>query len=147
LTKRTQSRIFQQTTVPDILRKVLAGLDPAPSVELQGFEPRDYCVQYHESDWDFACRLMEEEGIFYFFRHGAQGHRLVLANTPESHKDVPFTQKITLRASSRPGVAEDVISDFEKTQRVVSGKVTLWDHHFELPHKHLEASRDVQQSV
>src|SRR3954451_1115415 len=52
LTKRVQSRIFQQTTVPDILRKVLGGLDPAPAVELVGFEPRDYCVQYHESDWN-----------------------------------------------------------------------------------------------
>src|SRR5215203_5203496 len=68
LTKKTQSRIFQQMSVPDILKKVLAGLDPAPAFELGKFEPRDYCVQYHESDWAFASRLMEEEGIYFFFR-------------------------------------------------------------------------------
>jgi type VI secretion system secreted protein VgrG len=148
LTKRTQSRIFQQMTVPDILRKVVGGLDPAPSLELTGFEPRDYCVQYRESDWDFASRLMEEEGIYYFFRHGAQGHQLILANRPESHRDVPFNQMITLRGSSRQAPdEEDVVSEFEKSQQVVSGKVTLWDHNFELPHKHLEAYGQVQQSV
>jgi type VI secretion system secreted protein VgrG len=147
LTKRTQSRIFQQTTVPDILRKVLGGLDPAPSIELTGFEPRDYCVQYRESDWDFAARLMEEEGIFYFFRHLADGHKLVLANKPESHKDVPFNQRITFRGGSRSAVDEDVIFEFEKMQQVVSGQVTLWDHNFELPHKHLEAFGQVQQGV
>ncbi|HEY1379098.1 MAG TPA: type VI secretion system tip protein TssI/VgrG, partial [Gemmataceae bacterium] len=147
LTKRTQSRIFQQTTVPDILRKVLGGLDPAPSVELSGFQPRDYCVQYQEPDWDFACRLMEEEGIFYYFRHGAAGHKLVIGNSPGSHKDVPFNQQITLRASSSPAAGEDAITDFDKAQRVVSGRVTLWDHSFELPHKHLEAERKILPKV
>jgi type VI secretion system secreted protein VgrG len=90
---------------------------------------------------------MEEEGIPYFFRHGAQGHQLILANRFESNKDVPFNQKITLRGSSPPALGEDVITEFEKSQQVVSGKVTLWDHNFELPHKHLEAYGQVQQSV
>jgi type VI secretion system secreted protein VgrG len=147
LTKRVQSRIFQQTTVPDILRKVLSGLDPAPAIELSGFEPRDYCVQYRESDWDFACRLMEEEGIFYYFRHLADGHRLIIGNTPASHRDVVFNQKITFRASTSPANGEDVITEFGKTQRVVSGAVTLWDHNFELPHKHLEADRKILPKV
>jgi type VI secretion system secreted protein VgrG len=62
LTRRAQSRIFQHVTVPDILKKVLAGLDVA--YEIQGtFQPRDYCVQYRETDFNFASRLMEEEGI------------------------------------------------------------------------------------
>src|SRR4051794_31903237 len=63
LTQRTQSRIFQHQSVPDILKKVLDGFKV--SYQLQGtFEPRDYCVQYRESDFDFASRLMEEEGIY-----------------------------------------------------------------------------------
>src|SRR5205823_6132971 len=66
LTLRAQSRIFQQIAVPDILKKVLAGLDV--SYELRGkYDPRDYCVQYRETDFNFASRLMEEEGIYYFF--------------------------------------------------------------------------------
>ncbi|HMF49005.1 MAG TPA: type VI secretion system tip protein VgrG, partial [Candidatus Saccharimonadales bacterium] len=67
LTKRAQSRIFQQMSVPDILKKVLDGLDVA--YEIQGtFHPRDFCVQYRETDFNFASRLMEEEGMFYFFK-------------------------------------------------------------------------------
>ncbi len=70
LTRRSQSRIFQHMSVPDILKKVLTGLDVA--FELQGsFQPRDYCVQYRESDFAFVSRLMEEEGIYYFFKHTA----------------------------------------------------------------------------
>src|ERR1051326_5743573 len=84
LSKKTQSRIFQHLTVPDILKKVLAGLDV--SYQIQGtFYPRDFCVQYRESDFDFASRLMEEEGIFYFFKHTADGHQMIVANTPQSH--------------------------------------------------------------
>src|SRR5262249_9328034 len=64
LALRTQSRIFQHLSVPDILKEVLRGLDV--SFDLQGtFHPRDFCVQYRETDLNFASRLMEDEGIFY----------------------------------------------------------------------------------
>src|SRR5262245_49330629 len=77
LTKRVQCRIFQHLTVPDILKKVLDGLDVA--YEIQGtFHPRNFCVQYRESDFNFASRLMEEEGIYYFFKHTADGHKMVV---------------------------------------------------------------------
>ena len=79
LTRKAQSRIFQHLSVPDILKKVLAGLDVRYSIE-GTFEPRDYCVQYRETDFNFASRLMEEEGIFYYFEHSANGHKLVVSN-------------------------------------------------------------------
>src|SRR5262245_21318832 len=87
-TRRVQSRIFQHLTIPEILKQVLAGLDV--TYEIVGtFHPRDYCVQYRESDFNFASRLMEEEGIFYFFKHTSGGHKMVVANTTQSHPDVP----------------------------------------------------------
>ena len=68
LTKKVRCRIFQHLSVPDILRQVFTGLDV--SYQIAGkYYPRDYCVQYRESDFDFASRLMEEEGIYYFFKH------------------------------------------------------------------------------
>ena len=146
LTHNVQSRIFQQISVPDILKKVLDGLDVA--FEIQGtFEPRDYCVQYRESDFAFASRLMEEEGIYYFFRHTAEGHKLVLANTPQSHTNLPVVNRLIyemLIGGKRP---EDRVFEWEKTQELRSGKVTLWDHSFELPHRHLESSLQIQDSV
>ena len=51
--------------------------------EIQGtFEQRNYCVQYKERDFDFAARLMEEEGIYYFFENTNSSHRMIMGNTP-----------------------------------------------------------------
>jgi len=144
--RKAQSRIFQQMSVPDILKKVLDGYDAA--FELQGtFEKRDYCVQYRETDFNFACRLMEEEGIYFFFKHSDGSHKLVVANTPQSHSDVPDGSKQiyeTVTGGNRP---EDRIYDWHKLQELRSGKYLLWDHTFELPHKHLEAEKTIQDSV
>jgi type VI secretion system secreted protein VgrG len=146
LTRRAQSRIFQHVSVPDILKKVLEGLDVA--FELQGtFHPRDFCVQYRETDFNFASRLMEEEGIFYFFKHSADGHKMVLANTPQSHADIPDGSQIVFQGTEGGTLDQDRIYEWEKVQELRSGKYTLWDHCFELPHKHLEAQKAILESV
>src|SRR5262249_19604093 len=116
--------------------------------ELQGsFQPRDYCVQYRETDFNFASRLMEEEGIFYFFKHSEQGHQMVLANTVTSHPDMPLASTVVYEDVQGGTRAEDRIYDWSKSQELASGKTTLWDHCFELPHKHLEADKTIQESV
>jgi type VI secretion system secreted protein VgrG len=144
LTRQARSRIFQHLTVPDILKQVLDGL--TVESQIQGaFHPRDFVVQYRESDFAFASRLMEEEGIFYFFKHTADKHTLVLANTPQSHPDVPGAARIPYAAL--PGGVEARIHAWQKVQDLRSSKYTLWDHCFELPHKHLEADRAIQDSV
>ena len=146
LTRRLQSRIFQQVSIPDILKKVLDGLDVA--FELQGkYEPRDYCVQYRESDFQFASRLMEEEGIFYFFKHTADGHKMVVADSPQSHPDMPEMSKIIYEELTGGTREEERITRWEKVQELRSGKYTLWDHCFELPYKHLEAEKTVLESL
>src|SRR5262245_49956674 len=92
LTRRAQSRIFQQISVPDILKQVLKGLDTA--FELDGaFEPRNFCVQYRETDFNFACRLMEEEGMYYYFKHTDGAHKMTLANSPAKHVAMPGKSK------------------------------------------------------
>ena len=82
LTRRTQSRVFQQRTVPEILRQVLAEewrLDVVFRLA-EDYPRHNYCVQYRESDFAFISRLMEEEGIGYFFEHSPEGHRLVISD-------------------------------------------------------------------
>jgi type VI secretion system secreted protein VgrG len=146
LTRRTQSRIFQRLSAPDIIKKVLDGLEVG--FEIQGtFEPRDFCVQYRETDFNFASRLMEEEGIYYFFTHADGAHKMILANTPQGHPDMPVESKIQfeeVKGGTRP---EDRINDWRKAQELRSGKSTLWDHCFELPHKHLEAEKVIQETA
>ncbi len=145
LTKKVQSRIFQHMAVPDILKKVLEGLDV--EYHLGAYLPRDYCVQYRESDFDFASRLMEEEGIYYFFKHAADGHKMVVADTPNSHPDVPDQAKVTYDTVKGGHKPDDRIYQWDKTQEMRAGKYLLWDHCFELPHKHLEAEKAIQDSA
>jgi len=146
LSRITQSRIFQHLSVPDILKKVLKKIDV--SWEQQGtFEPRDYCAQYRESDFAFASRLMEEEGIYYFFKHSDGSHQMVVANKPDSHSDLPGKSSLIFEAVVGGTREEDRVMIWEKGQDLRSGKTLLWDHCFELPHKHLEADRDIQSST
>jgi type VI secretion system secreted protein VgrG len=146
LTKRAQSRIFQQLTVPEILGQVLKGLNV--TFELQGtFHARDYCVQYRETDFNFASRLMEEEGIFYFFKHDANGHTMVIANSQQSFPELADRARMTLGRSEEELSGDELVLSWEKTQELRSGRYTLWDHTFEIPHKHLEADKQIVDSV
>lgn len=148
LTRNAQSRIFQHVTVPEILKQVLEGLDV--SLEIQGaFHPRDYCVQYRETDFNFASRLMEEEGIFYYFKHAEDGHKLVVANTPDSHVEYEeeVQKKIIYEEIFGGHRDEGRIFSWEKTQELRTGKYTLWDHCFELPYKDLQSQISILDSV
>lgn len=65
---RVRSRVFQWTTIPALLNVVLDGLRVNACLATD-YPTRAYCVQYQESDFAFACRLMEEEGIACWFEH------------------------------------------------------------------------------
>ncbi len=141
LTQNIQSRIFQHISVPDILQQVFQGFDV--SYEIQGtFEPRNYCVQYHESDFDFASRLMEEEGIYYYFEHRDGSHKMIVANMPTSHSPCPSrsTLPFHLVVGSEEAWIASVLS-WNIAHQLRTGKYTLWDHNFELPTSHLDAEQ------
>jgi type VI secretion system secreted protein VgrG len=140
------SRIFQQLNVIDILKTVLTGVDV--SWQTQGtYQPRDYCVQYRESDLAFASRLMEEEGIYYYFKHADGSHQMVVSDTPQSHEAVPGPTEISYQPGDGGLHPDDRILKWAKLQELRSGKVTLWDQCFELPGQNLEATKTVADSV
>ena len=146
LTRETGSRIFQQKAVPDILKEVLSSLNV--SFQLVGtYEKRDYCVQYRESDFNFVSRLMEEEGIFYFFKHASGSHQMVIADSPASHPDLPGDGNLLYDDVRGGARKEDRIHRWHKRQEIRSGKVTLRDYSFELPDKNLEADKTPQEQV
>ena len=139
LTQNSQSRIFQNQSVPEILRKVFEGFEFDD--EIQGrFEPRNYCVQYRESDFNFASRLMEEEGIFYYFEHTADSHRMILANTPGSHRECPTKSEIPFETdiSADPDEWAGAIRSWQVSNKLRAGKFTLRDFNFQLPTNNLE---------
>ena len=103
-------------------------------------------MQYRETDFDFASRLMEEEGIFYFFKHTdgrpQDGRGQHAAEPPRRARSSRAHLRGGRRRQPRRRTAS---SRWEKIQELRSGKVTLWDHCFELPHKHLEADKTIQR--
>ena len=75
-------RIFQNMTCrTSSKRSSRTAASPISNANLQGtYNPREYCVQYRETDFNFVSRLLEEEGIYYYFEHSAQTHQLMLAD-------------------------------------------------------------------
>ena len=127
LTRTADCRIFQNMTVPDIIEKIFKDLGFTDFRNmLQGsFEPRDYCVQYRESDFNFVSRLMEQYGIFYFFEHEDTKHTLVLANSPSAHRPCPGQEYARIDYTENAMLDEDLISSWYKEQELRSGKYAL----------------------
>ena len=98
LTRNADCRIFQNKSIPDIITQVFSDLgfnDYTNS--LQGsYDPREYCVQYRESSFNFVSRLMEEYGIFYFFKHEQGKHTLVLADASNRPQFLSRTKQCSL---------------------------------------------------
>ncbi|MEP0847590.1 MAG: type VI secretion system tip protein VgrG [Phycisphaerae bacterium] len=131
LSRRQTCRIFQKSTcddmsVPGIIKKVLldAGLLDAAfefRVDAGAYPPREYVVQYRESDLNFITRLCEDEGIFFFFEHRASGTVMVFADVPDAHKDA---RKVHLEAAqAQGGDGESTFNDPAIPFRSPSGMV------------------------
>ena len=129
LSLTSNCRIFQQKSVPDIVKQVLKDMGVADvKLTLTGkYAVRDYCVQYRESDLAFISRLMEEEGIFYFFDHEAEKHTLVLGDSPSAVTAGPVS-KLRMAMNAEGDLIADGITSLEVDSEVVSGKVTLVDY-------------------
>jgi type VI secretion system secreted protein VgrG len=140
-----KSRIFQQKSIPEIVQQVLDEGQVQYTLEVQGsYVPRDYCVQYRESDFDFVSRLLEEVGIFYFFRHEQGGHELVLGDSPNTHTPIPGDPCITFRDPAGMAPDEDCIFEMTGKLEVVPGAVAMRDFDFVRPS--LDMTVDSQSS-
>jgi type VI secretion system secreted protein VgrG len=146
LTRTQDVRIFQDKDVPDILKKVLQGFDVTWELH-KSYPKREYCVQYRETDFNFISRLMEEEGIFYFFRHTANGHKLVIADDPVSHQDIPGDATLIYDEVAGGTRDELRITGWMKTQELGSGKNTLQDYCYGKPALDMMVNQPVLDSV
>ncbi|MBS1812079.1 MAG: type VI secretion system tip protein VgrG [Acidobacteria bacterium] len=135
LTRTSDCRIFQEMTVPEILEKIFKDNGFADfKNKLQGnFAKREYCVQYRETDFNFVSRLMEEEGIFYFFEHEKEKHTLILANNANEFKPCPLQDMVSYKTVIGQERDEDVITDFTMSREVRPGQYTVRDFNFENP--------------
>ncbi len=130
-----RSRVFQDLSVPKIVEKVLSDSPVEHRASLSAtYEPREFCLQYNESDLDFIQRLLEEEGIFYFFEHEKDRHVLVLGDSAGAFPSLPDGEPISYR---EPGgwfpSGLERIDAFSSRMEVRQGKVTLRDFDFARP--------------
>jgi len=137
LTHRYDSRIFQNKTVAEIVSDVLirAGIpsDRFEFVLAERHPRRDYCVQYRETDYNFVARLLEEEGICYFFDHAAEAHKLVMSDCDAAYRSVRAPVPVRFIPPNGMHEGEEHIYDFRMSQEVRPGKVTLRDYNQEKP--------------
>lgn len=145
LTQNVQSRIFQQASLKDILETVLTGLNV--SFQLRSNYPRhNFCVQYQESDYNFAARLMEEEGAYFYFLHDAKSETLVIADTSLQSSPIDSRQ-LRFAGSLGQTADEQWIKRWHKTQQVTAGKFSLVDHSFQLSGQKLQADMPLLDAV
>ena len=143
LTRTADCQIFQQKTIPEIIKKVFQdhGFQDFQDRTRASYPQREYVVQYRETAFNFVSRLMEEHGIFYFFEHDKNSHKLILADKPQVHKNCPIQYKV--RFNYNPGtshIEEDVVQSWGAEQELRPGKYALNDYNFQTPNTSLMAN-------
>jgi len=140
LTRTADCRIFQNKTVPAIIESIFQEngfTDFRKSLSGQ-YRSWEYCVQYRETDFNFVSRLMEKEGIYYYFEHENGKHTLVLADSYSAHSafpnysEVPFYPPDAMQMKERDHLYEWVVE-----KQVQPGGYALNDFDFAAPPKNL----------
>lgn len=145
LSQRKNCRIFQETTTQEIIRTLLEESGITSDHYRFALEntnrKRGFCVQYQESDLDFISRLMEEEGIYYFFEHYKDKHVLIMSDTLSVH--VPITGKQSITCNSGDGLVADKesVSLFTFSQRRTPEAFTHSNFFFKKPGLDLTAKK------
>ncbi|RTG42492.1 type VI secretion system Vgr family protein, partial [Serratia marcescens] len=143
MTKDRNFRIFQEQTVPQIVKTLLAEHNVQLEDQLTGdYRLWGYCVQYNESSFNFISRLMELEGIYYYFKHEMGKHTLVLGDAPHHHQPYPGYEMIPYHLTPSGGsTSEEGISQWTLSDRVTPGIYSLDDYDFRKPNAWLFQAR------
>ncbi|QXD13878.1 type VI secretion system tip protein VgrG [Rhodocaloribacter litoris] len=136
-----RSRIFKDMTVPEIVREVLAPYDVKPEFSLaESYPPREYCVQYRESDLNFVSRLLEFEGLSYFFRHEEGSEVLLISDKPDAFAPIEVQEEIPFHQGYRvPRELNEKVEELVCRERLVSSHVILQDYNYRTPDTDLRA--------
>lgn len=141
LTKTENRRIFQSKNTKDIVSQIFADLGFNDfDFRADGGKPREYCVQYAESDFVFVSRLLEEEGYAYFFKHETGKHTLIIVDKENAYEPCPETD-LTYSKGSAPDVQ---IIEWQHNYEFRKGVWTINDYNFKEPAKSLIAETTTQ---
>lgn len=139
----TNCRIFQGHDVTQIIQQLVGEHGYGGQLKLEvskSYTARDYCVQYRETDFDFLSRLMESEGIYYYFEHTNGNHVMVLADAPSCYRDLPNKSSFNYAPATGQQLTEDTIRSWGLEEEIHAGKWTTRDYHHEMPHNFAEVT-------
>jgi type VI secretion system secreted protein VgrG len=144
LTLTQNCRIFQNLSVPDIIKKVFTdlGFNDHRFELIYPYEPRIYCVQYQETAFNFVSRLMEDVGLFYFFEHHEDRHVLVIIDDMVSYPPCPEIDTARFWRNRNETHPEDVITQCQWQQQLTTGEYAIDDFNFEKPQTDLKVAID-----
>lgn len=141
LTQTSDNKIFQQKSVPDVIKEVLGEYGYPFEMKLSGsYRNWEYCVQYQETDFAFISRLMEHEGIYYYFKHENGQHTLVMTDDISSHKATPGYDSIPYYGPDRLGKPqEEYVSMWEVVAQITPDGYATTDYDFTKPGASLDS--------
>jgi type VI secretion system secreted protein VgrG len=144
LTRTANCRIFQNKNVLDIVKQVLGnyGITDLQENVTATYTPWEYCVQYRETDFNFISRLMEQEGIHYYFKHDKNTHTMILADADSTHEAFPGYSEVPY---NRNAVNQQALMDWTMTQEVKPGSYTLNEYNFITPGTSLLATSNISR--
>ncbi|MET3496303.1 type VI secretion system Vgr family protein [Variovorax boronicumulans] len=149
-TRRSDFRVFQDQTVPEIIAVVLGRYGyPMEQKLSRGYRTWSYCVQYDEDDFSFTSRLCEHEGIYFYFRHEAEQHVLVFADDiAMSHGPLPGGETVRYHPHERSGMtggleSSERVHEWELSEEVRSGHHYRDNYDFEHPKADLASLRQL----
>ncbi len=144
LSRTRECRVFQKQTTLDIFNKIAKDKWGFTDLEVNLFyslKEREYCVQYRESDLTFLMRLLEEEGIYFYFKHQQGTHKLVLADSISAHDSVAGFETVHSQRVDRvdPAKPQGTMITWTSNKRVQPGGFALLDYDFKKPTADLAA--------
>lgn len=142
------SWVYQELSAPQVIKDVLgeAGFADGQDFELRlskKYTPYEYKVQYEETDFQFLSRVMEYEGIFYFFEHGDDGSKLVFADGNNNFLNLEGFETLTYDPRGGMTGGENRLTALTRTRRTVTTKVTVRDYNYRTPSTELVGKEDV----
>lgn len=144
----TECRIYQDKTVVEILEAVFG------DYKIQSYEnylsgaypPIDYCVQYRETTFNFVSRLMEHWGIYYYFEHTKEQHKLILRDDMSTHSPVPGYEQLRFQpGGTNANSAGETIKEWVLSREVQSGAVELRDYDFKRANQSISDGLEVRE--
>ncbi|KPJ94738.1 MAG: type VI secretion protein ImpA, partial [Gammaproteobacteria bacterium SG8_11] len=147
LTRSADCRIFQNKKVPDIIKEVFRDFGYSEFEDQLSGEYRqwEYCVQYRETAFNFVSRLMEQEGIYYYFKHEQGSHTLVLADSISAHNRISDYEQIPFYPPQQKERREgEYVDNWFVSKGIEPQRFTLSDFDFTKPKSSLEVRQTIE---